>query len=70
MECVDTTRPGVEKAIKLARELVYHCRKHGFDNEVEIFGVALNAKHVKEQAYIQGKEFEKERIASLLGLSK
>ena len=68
VEYLDLSKPGVEKAIALAKELVYHCKQYNFDNKAEIFGLALNANHVKEQAYIQGKNFEKERIASLLGL--
>jgi hypothetical protein len=70
MELIDTTRPEIAKAVDLARQLVEHCRDHNFSDQTEVFGVAINANAVKELAYVQGKEYEKDRIATLLGLSR
>jgi hypothetical protein len=70
VELIDTSRPEIAKAIDLARELVEHCRQHNFSEQTEVFGVAINANAVKEFAYVQGKNYEKDRIATLLGLSR
>ena len=70
MELIDTSRPEIAKAIDLARQLIAHCNEHGFDATTEVCGVAINALCVKEEAYREGKEYEKERIASLLGLAR
>jgi len=70
MELIDTSRPEIAKAIDLARQLVEHCQQHNLPERAEIFGVAINANAVKELAYIRGKEYEKDRIATMLGLSR
>ena len=64
----DITRPEIAKAIKLAQELVSHCQKHNLNESTELYGVAISASYVKEKAYVEGKKYEKNRIATLLGL--
>ena len=64
MENFDITRPGVAEAVDLARQLLVHCKRHNFPPDTQIMGIAISAEH----AYIMGKEYERERIAALLGL--
>jgi len=59
-------KPEELKAASLARELIIHCKAHNFPPDTEIYGVAINATYVKEKAYIDGKNFENSRIASIL----
>lgn len=76
MDLDDTSIPGMEEAIELARKLRYHCTTHKFPKEIEIYGVLVfgdimlkKSNSYSERMYIKGKEYEKDRIATLLGLS-
>ena len=70
MDILDMGRPGVKEAIVLAQRLVTHCKEHSFPPNTEISGVAINVNTVRERACLQGKEYERNRIANLLGLVK
>lgn len=59
-----------DEAIKMAQELVRFCKQHNFPKDTRLAGVIVFGEHVKEQAYLDGKNFEKDRIASILGLSR
>ncbi len=55
-------------AAELAKEFYKYCLDSGIPVNAEILGVVWNANFVRESAYIDGKKFEKQRIASLLGV--
>lgn len=58
----------IKKAADLALEFTRYCVEHNIPPDAEICGVAWNAHYIREQEYLAGKNFEKERIKSILGL--
>jgi len=65
---LDCLNEPMYKAVELAIEFKNFCLEHHIEPSVEIAGVAWNSQWVREQAYIEGKKFEKQRVAAILGL--
>ena len=56
LDCLDKN---IHKAAELALELKRFCLEHNIPPSAEIAGVAWNGQCVREQAYIEGKKYEK-----------
>jgi len=61
--------PVFQKALELAEAFADHCNINNLPDDFMINGVHRNAYKSIEKAYIEGKKYEKERIATLLGLN-
>ena len=71
---INPNSPQYKRAIELAEELKTYCKEHNLPNSMILVGVALDAEAVArksyEQGYLDGKRYEKQRIADLLGLGR
>ena len=65
----DLEDPIFKKALELAMAFSNHCKLHNLPDNFMIDGVRRNAYESNERAYNAGKQYEKERIATLLGLN-
>lgn len=61
--------PATQKAIKLAEDFSRHCKENNFPDTLVIGNVAHNASAIKDFHYLDGKKYEKERLATFLGLT-
>ncbi len=61
------------KALDMAREFSHYCRENNLSDSFVVMGVAHNAdaiyRKAHEKGYLEGKAYEKERIAELLGIA-
>ena len=65
-DCLNET---IHEAMELALKFKRYCIEHDISCTAEIAGVAWNADWVRETAYLDGKKYEKQRIAGILGLA-
>lgn len=65
--------PDMKKAFDLAEKLSLHCRKANLPESFIIHGVAWRVSEVtkneRKEGILEGRAYEKGRIAELLGLS-
>ena len=70
---LDLSKPELKKALDLVQELRAHCQEHELPKTLVLGGVAWDVDAVvrpeREKAYLEGKAYEKDRIAILLGVA-
>ncbi len=70
---IDPNSPQYKRAIALVEELLAHCKEYNLPDSMILMGVAIDAESVArksyEQGYLDGKRYEKQRIADLLGVT-
>ena len=70
---IDPNSPVFEKALELAREFSDYCKENNLPDSFVVMGAAHNAdaiyRKAHEKGYLEGKSYEKGRIAELLGVA-
>ncbi len=55
-------------AVELATKFKIFCEENNLPADLEVADVARNVSTIKEAAYVRGKNYERDRIATVLGL--
>jgi len=62
-------RPEVMELIDLINKAKDHAKKHNIDSSLVINNCSLDANALSEQNYIDGKNYEKQKIRTILGIN-